>query len=280
MSPRLPAVFTAMNRAALVESARVGADALRTNPMRTVLSTTGVIIGVAALVAAFAITDGVYVWSRQLIMRESSVQDVAVTAVTSQIINGRSFAVRGYPVFDAGDAEKARAEIPGVIRSTLMLNGNTQVEYLDARANAQLTLGTAGLAEFAGINLAAGRFFTESEVAHSAPVIVLGNRLAQELSGARDGLWLIGRTIKAGGSRREVIGVLAAPAGPEPDLVAFAPIKGGLELVQATRSRQVPTLRLKARSIEAVDTLKIAAENWLAERYGLRAQKLKIEVGT
>jgi putative ABC transport system permease protein len=248
--------------------------------MRTVLSTTGVIIGVAALVAAFAITDGVDVWSRQLIMRESSVQDVAVVPITSQTINGRYFAVRGYPVFDADDADRARSEIPGVIRSTLMLNGSTQVEYLDMRANAQLTLGTASLADFAGINLAAGRFFTETEVAHASPVIVLGHRLAQELAGARDGLWLIGRTIKAGGTRREVIGVLAPPAmGPEPDLVAFAPIKGGLELLQSG-GRQVPTLRLKARSIEAVDTLKLAAENWLAERYGLRAQKVKVEIGT
>ncbi len=71
-----------MNLAALVESARVGADALRTKPMRTALSTTGVIIGVAALVAAFSITDGVDVWSRGLIARESSVQDVAVTPIT------------------------------------------------------------------------------------------------------------------------------------------------------------------------------------------------------
>ncbi len=273
--------LTSFNPAALVESARVGADALRTNPTRTVLSTTGVIIGVAALVAAFAITDGVDVWSRQLIMRESSVQDVAITPVTSQVVRGRVFPVRGYPMFDAGDAEKARAEIPGVIRSTLMLNGTTPVEYLDIRANAQLTLGTASLADFAGINLVAGRFFTESEVAHASPVIVLGNRLAQELAGARDGLWLIGKTIKAGGSRREVIGVLAAPpSGPEPDLVAFAPIRGGLDLLQTTQSRQVATLRLKAHSIESVDTLKLAAENWLAERYGLRAQKLKVEIGT
>ena len=40
------------------------------------------------------------------------------------------------------------------------------------------------------------------------------------------------------------------------------------------------TLRLKARSIEAVDTLQRATANWLAERYGIRASKLKVEVGT
>ena len=281
MSARTSNSLNRLNRAALLESALVGADALRTNPMRTVLSTTGVIIGVAALVAAFAITDGVDVWSRQLIMRESSVQDVTITPITTSVINGRVFPVRGYPTFDAADADIARTEIPGAVRSTLMLNGTSQVEYLDARASAQLTLSTASLAEFSGLKLVAGRFFTDAEVAHSAPVIVLGSRLAQELAGVRDGMWLIGRTIRAGGDRREVIGILSSPVGGmEPDLVAFAPLRGGFEILQPVRGRPVATLRLKARSIEAVDTLKVAAENWLAERYGLRASKLKVEIGT
>ena len=281
MNGRIPASGERLNRAALLESARVGADALRANPMRTVLSTTGVIIGVAALVAAFAITDGVDVWSRALIMRESSVQDVTVTPVTYSVVNGRILPVRGYPTFEAADAAQARIEVPGAVRTTLMLNGTSQVEYLDMRASAQLTLSTASLAEFSGLKLSAGRFFTDAEVAHSAPVIVLGSRLAQELSGARDAMWLIGKTIRAGGSRREVIGILATPAsGMEPDFVAFAPIRGGFDILQPARGRPVATLRLKAKSIEAVDSLKLAAENWLAERYGLRAQKLKVEVGT
>src|SRR2546430_17472347 len=101
-----------LNLATLVESARVGADSLRANPLRTVLSTTGVIIGVAALVAAFAITDGVDVWSRQLIARESSVQDVAITPRTREVANGRARAVHGYPVLTSEDAELARAEVP------------------------------------------------------------------------------------------------------------------------------------------------------------------------
>src|SRR4051812_17215433 len=122
------------NVATLVESARVGADSLRANPMRTVLSTTGVIIGVAALVAAFAITDGVDVWSRALIARESSVQDVAITPRTRQTINGRSYAVHEYPVLTADDAAQARAEVPGVSRHALTLTGSATAEYLDRRS--------------------------------------------------------------------------------------------------------------------------------------------------
>lgn len=52
-----------MNAASLIESARVGAGSLRTNPTRTTLSTTGVIIGVAAQVAAFSIADGAHLYT-------------------------------------------------------------------------------------------------------------------------------------------------------------------------------------------------------------------------
>jgi putative ABC transport system permease protein len=269
------------NSATLLESARVGADSLRSNPLRTILATTGVIIGVASLVAAFAITDGVEVWSRALIARESSVQDVAVIARTREQVRGRSVPVRGYPRITTDDATRAGAEVPGVMRHALMLNGRSEAELLDARATLMLTLCTASLADFSGFELAAGRFFTAAEEAHGSPVIVLGHRSAAELAGVHDALWLVGRSIRIGGERREVIGVLAAPAsGDEQDMVAFAPLRGGDALLEPSAAPRVPTLRLKAHSIEAVDTLRLAAVNWLAERYGRGVEKLDVTVGT
>ena len=269
------------NVATLIESARVGADSLRANPLRTVLSTTGVIIGVAALVTAFAITDGVDVWSRALIARESSVQDVAITPRTRETINGRSFAVHGYPLLTADDAQQARREVPGVSRHVLTLTGTASTEYLDRRATALLTLSTASLIDFSELDVAAGRFFTSAEEAHGAPVIVLNHRLAEELAGVHDPLWLVGRAIRVGGERREVTGVLApVPGGSEGDLAAFAPIRGGEALLSPGSAPRGPTLRLKAHSIEAVDTLRAATIDWLAERFGGRMQKLDVTVGT
>jgi putative ABC transport system permease protein len=270
-----------MNFASLIESARVGADSLRTNTMRTTLSTTGVVIGVASLVAAFSITDGVDLWARALIARESSVQDVSITPRTSTVVAGRTVPITGYPVLTAEDAERAKEEVPGVAQYALTVTGNAPVEYLDRRATALLTLTTASLADFTSIDVQAGRFFSASEVLHSAPVIVLGHRLAEELAGGRDALWLIGRAIKVSGRKREVIGVLAPPqVGPEPDLAAFAPIRGGESLLEPSQEPRLPTLRLKAHSIEAVDTLRDQVVNWLAEQYGTKVEKLNVEVGT
>ena len=270
-----------VNAASLLESARVGADSLRSNPLRTVLATTGVIIGVGSLVAAFAITDGVEVWARALIARESSVQDVVVTARTREQVRGRSVAVHGYPVFNVDDAERASTEVPGVLRHALTLNGRAETEFLGSRATVQLTLATASLADFAGLQLAGGRFFTRGEEVRGAPVVVLGHRTAMELAGVHDALWLLGRTIRIGSDRREVLGVLAPPVGgDEPDMIAFAPLRGGESLLEPSGAPRTPALRLKARSIDAVDTLRADVVNWLAERYGRRMEKLDVSVGT
>jgi putative ABC transport system permease protein len=268
-----------MNRAALLDAMQVGADALRTNPLRTALSTTGVVIGVAALVAAFAITDGVEVWSRELIMRQSSVQDVVVSPITTQEVNGRTTQVRGYPVFHMEDAAAARRDIAGVTRQALSVNGNAHAELGDRRINVLLTASSASLADFSDLRFAAGRFFTETEAAHDAAVVVLGYSAAAALAGPRDPLWMVGRSVRMGGGTREVIGVLAPPpSAPESYHVAFAPLRSRGSLFDAGVTAAAPTLRLKARSVEAVDTLRLATLDWLAERYGRRMDKLAVTV--
>jgi len=67
--------------------------------------------------------------------------------------------------------------------------------------------------------------------------------------------------------------------GDEPDMIAFAPLRGGETLLEPGAPR-TPALRLKARSIDAVDNLRTDVVNWLAERYGRRMEKLDVTVGT
>jgi putative ABC transport system permease protein len=269
----------AMNGAALLDAVQVGADALRTNPMRTVLSTTGVVIGVTALVAAFAITDGVEVWSRELIMRQSSVQDVVVSPITSQEVDGRALPVRDYPVFHVEDADAAGREIPGVTRQALLVSGRSHVELSGRRINVLLTASSATLADFSDLRFAAGRFFTETEATHGAAVLVLGYSAAATLAGRRDPLWMVGRVVRVGGEPREVVGVLSPPpAAPETYHVAFTPLRSRGSPFDADAAPPAPTMRLKARSLEAVDTLRLATLDWLAQRYGRRVEKIAVSV--
>jgi putative ABC transport system permease protein len=61
------------------ESVAVGFDALRSNPLRTFLSTLGVVIGVAALVAILALGDGLERYGREQVERTTDLQVISVS---------------------------------------------------------------------------------------------------------------------------------------------------------------------------------------------------------
>src|SRR4029453_4849044 len=98
-------------RFSVVAAARVGIEALRVNPLRTALSTLGVIIGVAALVAVLSLGDGMERMARAEVERTTDVQTVTITSKTTETVDGQTMPVRDYPVFTLADATDARTEI-------------------------------------------------------------------------------------------------------------------------------------------------------------------------
>ncbi len=260
------------------ESTRAALDTLRAHPLRSILSTLGVIVGVKALTAAFAVTDGVDVWARFLIERESSVQDVVVTSRPTVSLDGVEVRVRRYPVFTLADWADAQADIPGIAGVLFTLTGESRVRVPGHQRRVELTLATANLPDLSHFDLAGGRFFTPAEVNHRADVVVLSHRLAAELAAPLDELWLLGRSVWLNARRVEVIGVLTAVPGDH-DLLAFAPISRPSLLIESQRSLVVPALRIKAASIEAVPVVREAVVNWLAQRLDGDLHGVDIEVG-
>ena len=265
-------------RTSYLESLRVGFDSLRIHPLRTVLSTSGIVIGVLALVATLSITDGVDVWSRQLIERESSVQDIVVSTRTSIERDGLSFRVHNAPVFILEDWSSARKAVPNVSTALLTVSGSANISASRRRRLVRLTASTPNLPDFGGLDILAGRFYSDVDVQHGNDVIVLGNRLANELAMPRDGQWLVGHTIRVGPTRREVIGVLTPRPG-ETDLVAFIPIGRRPGFADFADERLTPVLRLKASSVEAVPEARDATIDWLAQRFPGQRETLQIDVG-
>jgi putative ABC transport system permease protein len=267
-----------MERYTLWESFRVGFDAMRAHPKRTILSTTGIVIGVLALVATFAVTDGVDVWARALVMRQSSVQDIVVTARTSTADDGRVDRVHDAPTLGLDDWRAANRIRSGISAATLSYTGQSVIRSNGRTRIAQFVLATSNLADVSGLDVSDGRFFTDAEGSHDESVIVLGHRLAAELAAPHDALWLIGRAVRAGGRRREVIGILAARPG-ELDLLAFAPLAPHADLAAYSGARATPTLRLQAESVEEVLDARDRVVDWIAQRYGRARDALQVSVG-
>ena len=88
------------SREVLWANIQVGADALRIHPMRTMLSVLGILIGSAALVATMAVSDGMMGFARGVVLRETSVQVIALSPRTGRFEEGGWVPINDSPVFE------------------------------------------------------------------------------------------------------------------------------------------------------------------------------------
>ena len=104
-----------MHVAPLVTAVAVGFDTLRANPLRTILSTLGVIIGVSALVAVLSVGDGMERSVRAQIAQTTDLQAIAITAKTHEEVDGQSFPLANPVQLSAADAKKIRGRPFGLL---------------------------------------------------------------------------------------------------------------------------------------------------------------------
>ena len=88
----------------LAASIQSGLNALRANPLRTALSTLGVVIGVASLVAILSIGDSLERFSREQIEETSDLQTIQVSSITTDLVDGVRVAREDTAVLRPSDA--------------------------------------------------------------------------------------------------------------------------------------------------------------------------------
>jgi len=108
-------------------SVTIGLNALRANPVRTVLSTLGVVMGVASLVAVLALGDGVEEFAREQLERTTSIQSIELRSRTTRELDGIQLPVTDYPVFTAADAQALGAAVPAAREVRLQVVGAGRV---------------------------------------------------------------------------------------------------------------------------------------------------------
>jgi len=255
-----------MNLAA-ISSVSIGLETLRANPLRTVLSTLGIIIGAASLVAVLALGDGLERYGRQQLEQTTDLQSVVIQPRTAQFIDGQSFPIEGYPVFSAADAGSLLHAIPESRGVAITLTGQSPIVGLATDSVSVLVVATlSSAADLFDMKLAAGRYFSAEEARSNAPVIVLSHRLAAQLmGGAAESA--IGRTVRLRGRERRVVGVRAG-LEHETGGTAYVPLEAVADALAPTPRPRAPELVLQARSVEAVPAVQRGAEAWLAARYG------------
>ena len=241
----------------------VGFSALRANPLRAALSTLGIVVGTAALVAVLALVDGVEAYVRRQIERTTDLQAVTITPRTVRMVDGAPIPRTDVPVLTAVDAESARAAIGGIGATALTVNGPALIEVPDSAPRAALVTATLpSVTEFQKLDIAAGSFFSDADAAAGARVIVVSHKLARERGVG------VGDSIRMNGRSWRVVGVLAPFEDEERLLVAFVPLALADSAILTFGPRPVTALLLKAARVEDVDSMRMRVEAWLARRYG------------
>jgi putative ABC transport system permease protein len=190
-----------------IESTKIAWVALWANKMRAALTTFGIVIGIVSVTTMATLIDGI---NRSF---ESSLKMLGTNVLYIQkwpwsfgpeynwwdFINRRDMEVRY-----AERLEELSTTAQAV--SAIMYEGDVLRFESKSVERAELRGVTPSYAITGAIELQSGRFFSVDDYMRAANYIVIGTDIAEALFEERDP---IGQTIKVGGMRFEVIGVLA-----------------------------------------------------------------------
>jgi putative ABC transport system permease protein len=243
-----------------------GLGAVTINPLRTILSTLGVVMGIASVIATLALADGFEQYVRAGIAARTDLQSVTVESRTVELRDGFRFPNHLYPTFDMRDAVDLRAFLGGSAEVTMSVVGEAVVNTPTSPAHAATMIATlANFLHFGNRDVLAGRYFTDAEVTHNVPVIVLSNRLATDFTATGNAAAMVGRSVRVRGRAMSVVGVMPPFTG-ETNYQIYIPLRGAAAAL-GIRDGVTPALVARAPSVERVDATRQEVVDWIATRY-------------
>ncbi|MGB7406674.1 MAG: ABC transporter permease [Pacificimonas sp.] len=184
----------------------VALTALRTNVMRSILTTLGIVIGVGAVIMMVALGNGL---QGMVVNQVNSLgTNLIVILPQADTRGGRALGQSG--VLTERDAEAIEREISGVRYSSPQVRSAAQVVSGNENTTTSI-IGTDN--EYLIVSnweLASGRLFTEGEISGGAKVAIIGDTIRDELFGDVDP---VGLEFRANGTPMTVIGLLESKGG-------------------------------------------------------------------
>jgi putative ABC transport system permease protein len=210
--------------------------ALRTNLMRSILTTLGVMIGVLSVVLAVAVGSGAQVSVMESINSLGS--NMALIFPQPDSEGGRNTDTRGR--LTQRDADALEKQLSGVSATAPQLRATIQL-VAQGRNTSTSAIGiTPGYGIVSNITAEQGRFITESDVQTGARIIILGPTVATRLFGDFDA---VGQSVRVNRIPFTVAGVLESKGssfGNDNDDVALIPISTLRQRLSQNSSLQGP----------------------------------------
>jgi putative ABC transport system permease protein len=248
----------------LGSSFRVSLDTLSGNPLRTFLSTLGIVIGVASLVAVLSLGDGMEQYVRAQVGETTDLQSIGILARRVREVDGVAVPVADPVRLGIADLPSLAAGV-GALGVAGATTSDVALTAVDGRPRAVQLIGTMpALFPAQGIAVESGRLFTEAE--SSAPVALLTRRAARTLAPAGHAPLRVGDSIPIGTVVARVLGIIAGP-GSATTAVAVVPV-GAVSAMLPPGGTFAPAFIVRAHRVEDVPAARTAVETWSSARFG------------
>ena len=252
---------------------KIAIRAIEANKMRSVLTSLGIIIGVAAVIILLSIGNG----TQQSIENEmrSMGTNLIMIRSGSSTSGGARMGHGSQPTLKNGDADAIQEKIPAIHLAVPVVNDSGQLIYGSTNWSTSIVGTDNRYFQIKEWDLAYGRFFSENDVRTANKVVILGQTVVQELFGDIDPL---GKTIRIKGLPFVVIGALTARGqsgpGQNQDDMVYMPLSTAQKKVSGTQfPDMVNQLMLQAQRAEDTYSSQDEIRALLRQRHNLGLNK-------
>ncbi len=244
---------------------RLGLATLRLNPLRTSLSTLGIIMGAASLAAVLALGDGAEQFARKRIESEG-LQTVRVAPRLHDAVDGQRIPRTSWVNFTPEDGAGLFERHGGDADVRLLISGPALVDTrAPARPRGALVTALRSWPESGhGLEIARGRAMTADEMRGGAAVVIVSDRLSRALADQKEPGSEPGQTLRLMGTDRTVIGVLAPQS--DPALIVVVPFSVAATSLIPSQSPRAADLVVHVKQAERIEEIKAAVDQWVAAR--------------
>ena len=205
----------------IVETIRAALESIAVNPLRSSLSTLGIIIGVAAVITTVALGTGA--------QRAVEEQIMSLGARVLAVMPGQSFwrgvASSNRVSLTVDDYEALKRDAHLLAEVVPELGGGRQIKYGNQNLYHSVNGTTENYPHVHAMPVAHGSMFTAGDLAARRRVAVLGSEIPANLE--IDPAHMIGKTILISRIPFEIVGVFGEVGdrpGPDPDDDVFIPL--------------------------------------------------------
>ena len=251
----------------MLEITRTAVRALRRNKTRSMLTALGIIIGVGAVIAAFAVGAGA---NKSIDEQISSFGSNFIMVFPDRGAMSTSTTQR-YLTYD--DALAIEQQVSGIDAVAPMVNTSVTLIYGNTNWSTSVIGSTSSYSYVQDREISQGRDINDSDVRQSNKVCVIGRTIATKMFNGENPL---GKMIRINKIPFQIVGIFAekgqSQMGSDQDDIVLVPLTAAQKrLVRWTTAGRIGDIFIKGVSMNALSYIQNETEALLRERHKIRA---------